>query len=133
MATAFSDWCRQLKSEKWSNNSEIDILESYVSEGITATEAAARLTAYGDRSQTANSKIGRIWTMLQLCADECPDTHDALIELIRALVAIPPSKDTGSVDWSDQETSFKELWRDSYDCMLAYPFLGQLSELLTNT
>jgi hypothetical protein len=117
MATTLPDWCRQLKSEKWTKDSEVDVLESYFTEAITATEAAATLTTYTNRAQTASSKVGRIWTMLQLCAEECPEAHDAILELIKALVVIPSSKNTGGVDWSDEETSFKELWRDSYDCM----------------
>jgi hypothetical protein len=123
MSTDLPSWCRQLKSERWSKDAEVDILESYLTESTTATEAAEKLTAYIDRSLTAGSKVGRIWTILQLCANECPVAHDAILALFKAVVAIPASKDTGGVDWQNQETSYRELWRDCYDCMLSPPLL----------
>jgi hypothetical protein len=118
MSTDFPAWCRELKSENWFKAAEVDVFESYLTENITATEVAEKLTGYTDRALTADSKVGRIWTLLMLCADECSAAHDAIIELIKAIIVIPASKDTGGVDWTDQETSFKELWRDSYDCKL---------------
>src|ERR1700761_3935131 len=106
MTTDYPLWCHALKSEEWCKGTEVDILESYLTESITTSEAAEKLTAYTDRRSTAESKVGRIWTMLQLCADECFDAHEMLIDLIKALINIPASKETGGVDWRDQETSF---------------------------
>jgi hypothetical protein len=131
MSTDIPTWCREIKSEKWCKDFEVDTLESYLVESITSTEAAEKLTAYTDRGQTADSKVGRIWTLFQLCANECADAQDALVELIKAIIAVPPSKITGGVDWTDQERSFKELWQDSYDCMPSPPrFVILITRLL---
>jgi hypothetical protein len=75
----------------------IDILESYLTEPITASEAAEKLTAYTNSRSTAENIIGRIWTILQLCVDERLDAHEMLIKLIQALVSIPASEETGGV------------------------------------
>lgn len=123
MSTDFPAWCSDIKTEKWCKDSEVDILESYLLGSITAFEAAENLTEYADRRQTAQSKVGRIWTLLQVCADECADAHDALVELIKSIIATPASKNTGGVNWADQERSFSESWRDSYDCMSSAPLL----------
>jgi hypothetical protein len=119
----FSAWCRDLKSEKWVQDSEISILESYLTESISASEAAEKFTKYTDRSSTAESKVGRLWTLILLCADENPDAHEALVELLRAVVGVSASKETGGVDWTSEEqrTRFKETWRDSYDCGFSSP------------
>lgn len=127
MATDVQAWCRETKSEKWTDDREVDIVGQYLDGTLTATEAAEKLTEYVDRRNTAENKVGRIWTLLQLCAVECADLHEQLIDLIEAIVACSPSKRTGGVDWTEQETSFKETWRDYYDCEfslgLVYPRL----------
>lgn len=116
--TDFSAWFEPLRSEKWTKDHEINILESYLEEFRTATEAAELLTQYTNRSSTAESKVGRLWTLLLLCADECADAHEALVELLRAMVGVSASKETGGVDWTsaEQRRRFEETWRDSYDC-----------------
>lgn len=60
MATDIQAWCRETKSEKWTDDREVEILEAYLDETLTATEAAEELTAYIDRKKTAETKVGRI-------------------------------------------------------------------------
>lgn len=52
-----------------------------------------------------------------------------MIELIKAIITSAPSKRTGGVDWTEQETSFKELWRDSYDCQFILDLVSQFKQL----
>ncbi|KAE9973627.1 hypothetical protein EG328_004298 [Venturia inaequalis] len=125
MATPTQGWCREIQSEQWTDDREVDILGAYLDGTLTATEAAEGLTNYVDKRKTAATKVGRIWTLLQVCAVECADLHEQLIDLIKAMTACVPSKRTGGVDWTKQETSFKETWRESYDSQLAtYAFFG---------
>lgn len=116
MATDIQAWCREAKSENWTDDREVDALEAFLDGSLTATEAAQELTEYTDRRKASNNQVGRIWTLLQLCAVECADLHEPLVDLIKAIVACAPSKRTGGVDWTKQETSFRELWRDTEDC-----------------
>ncbi|KAE9970756.1 hypothetical protein BLS_004762 [Venturia inaequalis] len=117
MATPTQGWCREIQSEQWTDDREVDILGAYLDGTLTATEAAEGLTNYVDKRKTAATKVGRIWTLLQVCAVECADLHEQLIDLIKAMTACVPSKRTGGVDWTKQETSFKETWRESYDSL----------------
>lgn len=128
MATDIQAWCRETKSAKWTDDREVEILESYLEETLTASEAAEELTAYIDRNKTLETKIGRIWTLIQLCAVNCADLHELMVQLIKAIIASAPSKRTGGVDWTKQETSFKELWRDSYDCEFNLDFRSNISD-----
>lgn len=116
MATEYEEWFASWRRESWANEAETSVLESYLDGSLTRSEAAENITAPApDRRLPVDAKIGRVWGILFACATNCPEAHPTIIDLIREITSLPKPTDKKSVDWTDQQTPFGWLWRDTYD------------------
>lgn len=116
MANEYEEWFTSWRTETWSNEAKTSVLECYLDGSLTASEAAERITApIEDRRLPADTQIGRVWGILFACAANLPEAHAAIIDLIREIISLPKPIDKRVVDWTDQQRTFGELWRDTYD------------------
>ena len=122
MASEYEEWLTSWRRETWCNESEANVLEAYLKGLLIVSDAALKITApERDRRLPIGSKVGRVWQLLLSCATNCSESHSVLIDLIRAIAYQPKPTDQKQVDWTDQRTSFGELWRDKYDSKISLP------------
>jgi hypothetical protein len=125
LTSAFRAWFISWRRESWCNEAETSIFEGYLERLLMPDEAAQNITApTQDRHLPIGSNVGRVWQLLFSCATNCPESHAAIIDLIKEITSIPKPTEGKQVDWTDQRTSFGELWRDNYDSkILSHPTL----------
>ena len=133
MATEYEEWFISWRRESWCNEAETSILESYLEGSLTPDEAAQNITVpTQDRRLPIGSNVGRVWQLLFSCATNCSESHPAIIDLIKEISSLPKPTDGKQVDWTDQQTSFGELWRDNYDSkILLRPTLPSMARHTT--
>jgi hypothetical protein len=97
---------------------ELSVFESYLRSKLTVDEAGQIITARGtDRSLPACTKVGRLWSLFYGLAIECPTAHLKIINLYKAIIAIPRLVEKSGIDWTEEEEGFGWLCRDGNDCM----------------
>lgn len=90
MEPAVAQWVECTKKYKWGGTSESATLSSYLSELISADEAAASITAAStDSDLSGNTKVAIVWAMLLSCIEDCPTAHSHIIELTKAITSLP--------------------------------------------
>jgi hypothetical protein len=94
--------------------SECSTLTSFLNGDISAQQCATDITRYIDRRIPATGKFC-IWALIVELGRDFTETHDDLIALIKEIRTIPPSKDTGGIDWTNESQSFDEAFRGIYD------------------
>jgi hypothetical protein len=97
---------------------ELSIFESFLRSAITVDEAAKSITARGtDRSLPARAKVGRLWSLFYGLAIEYPSADLRIINLYKAIIALPRPTEKSEIDWIEEEEGFGWLCRDWNDCM----------------
>ncbi|KAJ4382936.1 hypothetical protein N0V86_002163 [Didymella sp. IMI 355093] len=94
--------------------SECSTLVSYLNGDIDAQQCATELTKYTNRRLPVSSKLGICSLIIQLGLNFAK-IHEDLVTLIVEIRSIPASKDTGGIDWSNEQQSFDEAFRSFYD------------------
>lgn len=120
MASEYEEWLTSWRRETWCNEAETNVLEAYLKGLLIVNDAALKITTpERDKRLPGGSKVGRVWQLLLSCATNCSESHSAIIHLVRAIAYQPKPTDKNQVDWTDQRTSFGELWRDNYDSKIS--------------
>lgn len=115
----YTEWFDAVRGEGYYIDGGGPAFEAYLSGRVPPPEAAARVTERDPKSKLpADAKVGRVWTLLLFCAEDCLEAHPAIIELLRRIGTLPKSTEEGGVDWAgnDARTSWGRLWRDANDC-----------------
>lgn len=94
--------------------SECSTLTSYLNGNIDAQRCATELTRYTNRRLPVSSKLC-ICDLIVHLASNFAETHEDLISLIKQIRNIPASKETGGLDWANENGSFDTAFRSSYD------------------
>ena len=113
------EWVEQGKSSR--SSEEIQALQDYLNDECTPEQAAAVFTHNLSNEPSEHPDYQRSYFLLGLVAREFPDTHDRLIDLLKAIKCLPPIVQNGqqAVDakgrrfWDDLPGLIKELQRMS--------------------
>lgn len=95
---------------------ERSTLTSYLKGDIDAQQCAAQLTKYTNRRLPVSSKLC-IHNLIVQVGLHFEETHEDLVTLIQEIRRIPESKDTGGIDWANEQKSFDESFRSVYDSL----------------
>ncbi|MCJ1377629.1 hypothetical protein MMC17_000724 [Xylographa soralifera] len=119
----YEEWFEAREHEQYIEATEADPLQALLSWTISAEEATKRLILPGStKSETASQKLWRLWTLVFDVAEELPETHPILVNLIRefrkrADVRLKYGSDT--IDWT-KAPNFDQNWRDTHDSLQAW-------------
>jgi hypothetical protein len=96
---------------------ELSVFESYLRNEVAAVEGAKNITAQGtDRGLPARTKVGRVWSLFYGLAIEHPTAYLRIINLYKAIIALPRPIEKSGIDWTEEEEGFGWLCRDWNDC-----------------
>ena len=117
----YEEWFKAKEHENYVEATEAGPLHALLSGTISTEEATKQLTLPGSgstRPETASRKLWRLWTLVFDAAEELPETHSILVDLIRefrerADVRLKYGPDT--IDWTNAP-NFDQNWRDTHDC-----------------
>lgn len=124
MASLYEIWMHRVREEAtdiMASEEEQNALLDYLNENAPANEAASRYTksvATSDDQETVY-----IWSLLQDVAEEFPETHERLIELLKAITDLPTIERDSRVI----ESYGLVFWRDLPD------FVFELRENIDGT
>ena len=95
---------------------ECSLLTSFLEGDIGAQQCATDITKYTNRRTPVTDKLC-VWSLIVRLGRDFAETHDNLLALIKEIRRIPPSKDTGGIDWANEKQSFDEAFRSIYDSL----------------
>ncbi|MCJ1283422.1 hypothetical protein MMC26_002751 [Xylographa opegraphella] len=119
----YEEWFEARKHEQYVEDTEAASLQALLSWIISAEEASKRIIMPGpSKSETANLKQWRLWTLVFDATEELPETHPILVNLVREIrkraeVQFKYGSDT--IDWTNTR-NFDENWRDTHDSLHAW-------------
>ncbi|MCJ1474494.1 hypothetical protein MMC13_003152 [Lambiella insularis] len=121
----YDEWFQARKGEKYVEPTEAVPLKELLSGNISTEEASKQLTLPGSghqKPETASRKLWRLWTLVFDAAEELPETHATLVDLIREFrerfdVHFKYGGET--IDWTDAP-NFDQNWRDTHDSLHAW-------------
>lgn len=130
MTTDFNQWIAARKEGEASESPELEALESCLDESISLSDAVQRITA---RSYTWNSsQPARVsWMLLYLARDRA-DTHECIIEIIKAIFALPPPEDPNEINWREETDCFRFAWCSMQDSETPWDFSCLIQQGLTD-
>lgn len=111
MATHWT-WIARAKQDHLLDDTTLDTLGAYLDETVALDEAVHQLTPQS-LHQTPPA-INLLWAAMLSLAKEESATHDALLELIKVLLASQAAA-VGADDALANELGY--TWRDLHDCM----------------
>ena len=115
----YEAWFASIEDRDWFEATEARTFQELLS-GQATPEAAARKLAEPSptRSENANNKLWRLWTMIFNGASDLPGGHGAMVDLLKAfreLVDVHHKYGQTTIIWPDLPR-FDNLWRDKIDC-----------------
>lgn len=109
----YKEWIAAENEKDAFERPELEALEAYLNESSSLSEAVQRITA---RSNTwATSQPARVSWMLLHLARNCPDVHERIIDVIKAIFMTPHPKDNDEIDWEQESGCFSLAWREMHD------------------
>ncbi|MCJ1388274.1 hypothetical protein MMC18_001119 [Xylographa bjoerkii] len=121
----YEEWFKAREHEQYVEATEAAPFQAFLSRIISTEEATKQLILPGSAStkpETASRKLWRLWTLVFDAAQELPETHPILVDLVRefrerADAHLKYGSDT--IDWTDAP-KFDQNWRDTHDSLEAW-------------
>ncbi|KAL8992857.1 MAG: hypothetical protein Q9169_006790 [Polycauliona sp. 2 TL-2023] len=113
-----AEWAPDNDPEDIPSVGEIKALSDYLHGRTSAQEAAFAYT----RDTISEKTSGNLWSLVYYLAQDLPDTQTCLINLVRAIAALPDEQFANGRNQSWSSRSLVDLWdelRDRWDCNIA--------------
>lgn len=107
-----SEWAPDNDPRDLPSANERKAVSDYLHGRISAGEAAFAYT----RDTISENTSGDIWFLIYHIAQDLPETQDRLIELIRAITALPNEPRASGKDQAWSSVSLADLHSDLRDC-----------------
>lgn len=110
MSSKYDVWMQKMLNEAddyVASPVELKAMLDYLNGETTADEAAPRYT--GDAAKSENHATVYIWALIMDVAEEFPQAHEKLVELLKAIVRLPPLMHDGRTIKSLNQW---EYWKD---------------------
>ncbi|KAL8750273.1 MAG: hypothetical protein Q9184_006481 [Pyrenodesmia sp. 2 TL-2023] len=128
MDNFMAEWAPDNEPEDVPSASERKVISKYLHGRISAGEAAFEYT----RDTISGKTSGDVWFLIYYIAQTLPETQDRLIELIRAITALPDEslasgkvQSWSSVGLADLHSNLRDRWDGDLDHIKDNPATGR--------